>query len=121
MIAAILGCVAFNRNAVQTEAVDSLPDSILRFENFTTVLPELPLRNLPNGFYLDSLFAFDSATAHHTTTYFPQRESDSVANAMIKEFCASIANQNVPRNCLANLKIQDSPCGRSACQGIARS
>lgn len=71
----------------KTEATPELKDSVPSgFMTVSTALEIEPLRQLPAGFHLDSIFKKDSLLNHQTTLYFPVSETDPLFNRKLKLF-----------------------------------
>lgn len=62
---------------------DSFP---LDFADVSTALKIVPLKQLPSGFHLDSVFKTDSLLNHQTTLYYPVSETDPSFNRKLRLF-----------------------------------
>jgi hypothetical protein len=93
-----VGCWACNRSATTEKATaqDSLPAPTFNFPEITTAVSVMPLKNLPSGYFLDSVSVLDSILFHHSTLYFPQAAHDEKLNAMIRAFCDLQVAKSLP-------------------------
>lgn len=62
---------------------DSMP---LNVADVSTALAIEPLRQLPSGFHLDSIFKTDSLLNHQVTLYYPVSETDQAFNLKLERF-----------------------------------
>lgn len=64
-------------------ATDSVP---FNTADVSTAMPIEPLRQLPTGFYLDSISKTDSLLNHQVSLYYPVSETDSAFNRKLRLF-----------------------------------
>lgn len=62
---------------------DSFP---FDFSDVSTALKIVPLKQLPSGFHLDSVFKTDTLLNHQTTLYYPVSETDPSFNRKLRLF-----------------------------------
>ncbi len=71
----------------KTESAPVATDSIsLDVVNVSTALEIQPLRQLPAGFHLDSIFKKDSLLNHHIILYYPVSETAPAFNRQLRLF-----------------------------------
>lgn len=58
----------------------------LNFTDVSTALKIVPLKQLPSGFHLDSVFKTDTLLNHQTTLYYPVSETDPSFNRRLRLF-----------------------------------
>lgn len=73
---------------------DSLPP--MEFMNVTTALNIVPLRQLPKGFYLDSIMKTDTVSGHQTIIYYPLAETNAAFNKKLKTFIQKQEHEYIP-------------------------
>jgi|GEM_PF-3977953 len=85
----VAGACTHPREA-EEKKIESLPvvkDSVLPdFAAVSTAWRIEPLRQLPPGFYLDSIFKKDSLLNHQVSLYYPVSETDPALNRRLRLF-----------------------------------
>lgn len=86
----LLACVCACSGEAAHESAAGAPtkkDSVLLdFHSVSTALEILPLRQLPAGFYLDSMQETDQGLNHQIILYYPVSQTDQVFNRKLRLF-----------------------------------
>jgi hypothetical protein len=91
----LISCKEESNNAAKLPEVkkDSLP---LEYLSTSTAFEVEPLKQLPPGFHLDSLFKTDTLLNHQTTLYYPVSETDPAFNRKLRLFIEKYESEYKP-------------------------